>query len=184
MTSSPSPSAESGLTLLFLDASGFYATSRFRRIETGAGFHHLPAKMSIKFTDDPGAVDWSKLSDVFKRTPLGNRNPDKLQEAFQNSPIRCFVWNGGELIGVGRAITDGVRYSVIFDVVLVPEHQGRGIGRQIMDFLAGRSKAPSILLYAAPQKEGFYAKLGYRKMKTAMAKFPNPEMQQQSGYIE
>jgi ribosomal protein S18 acetylase RimI-like enzyme len=140
--------------------------------------------MSVEFTDDLGVVDWVRLSEVFKRAPLGNRNPDKLQEVFQNSPIRCFVWDGGELIGAGRAITDGVRYSVIFDVVLLPEYQGRGIGKQIMDFLADRSKAPSILLYAVPKREGFYAKLGYRKMKTAMAKFPDPEMQQKSGYIE
>jgi ribosomal protein S18 acetylase RimI-like enzyme len=140
--------------------------------------------MSIGFTDDPGTVDWRKLSDVFKRTPLGNRDPGKLHEVFENSPIRCFVWDAGELIGAGRAITDGVRYSVIFDVVLLPEYQGRGIGRQIMGFLADRSKATAILLFAVPGREGFYTKLGYRKMKTAMAKFPNPEIQQQSGYIE
>jgi hypothetical protein len=35
-----------------------------------------------------------------------------------------------------------------------------------------------------PGKEGFYAKQGYRKMKTAMAKFPNPELQQKMGFIE
>jgi GNAT superfamily N-acetyltransferase len=123
----------------------------------------------MEFTDDPGAVDWVRLSEVFKRAPLGNRAANKLEEVFQNSPIRCFVWDAGELIGAGRAITDGVRYSVIFDVVLLPEYQGRGIGKQIMDFLADRSKARAILLYTVPEREGFYAKLGYRKMKTAMA---------------
>lgn len=140
--------------------------------------------MSIEFTEDPGTFDWEKLSAVFKRTPLGNRDPGKLREVFENSPIRCFVWDAGELIGAGRAITDGVSYSVIFDVLLSPEYQRRGIGRQIMGFLADRSKAPCILLFAVPGREGFYTKLGYRKMKTALAKFPNPERQQQSGYIE
>jgi len=140
--------------------------------------------MSVEFTDDLETVNWERLSEVFKRASLGNRDPGKLREVFQNSPIRCFVWNEGELIGAGRAITDGVRYSVIFDVVLLPEYQGRGIGKQIMCFLAERSKTPSILLYAVPEREGFYTKLGYRKMKTAMAKFPNPEMQQKNGYIE
>jgi predicted N-acetyltransferase YhbS len=88
------------------------------------------------------------------------------------------------LIGAGRAITDGLRYSVIFDVVLLPEYQGRGIGKQIMEFLADKSKGLTVLLYAMPGKEGFYSKLGYRKMKTAMAKFPNPEVQQKNGFIE
>ena len=140
--------------------------------------------MSIEFTENPEGINWEQLSVVFQRAPLGNRDPIKLRETFQNSPIRCFVRDGKELIGAGRAITDGVRYSVIFDVVRLPEYQGRGIGKQIMHFLAERSKAPAFLLYAAPGREGFYAKLGYRKMKTAMAKFPNPEAQEKAGYIE
>ena len=53
-----------------------------------------------------------------------------------------------------------------------------------MHFLAERSKAPAFLLYAAPGRKGFYAKLGYRRMKTAMAKFANPEAQEKAGYIE
>ena len=125
--------------------------------------------MSILFTEDKETIDWEQLSVVCQRAPLGNRDPVQLRETFQNSAIRCFVRDGKELFGAGRAITDGVRYSVIFDVVLLPEYQGRGIGKQIMNFLAERSKAPG--------REGFYAKLGYRKMKTAMAKFANPEAQ-------
>ncbi len=140
--------------------------------------------MSIEFTENPEGINREQLSVVFQRAPLGNRDPVKLRETFQNSAIRCFVWDGKELIGAGRAITDGVRYSVVFDVVLVLEYQGRGIGKQIMNFLTDRSKAPAFLLYAAPGREGFYAKLGYRKMKTAMAKFSNPEAQAKAGYVE
>jgi ribosomal protein S18 acetylase RimI-like enzyme len=87
-------------------------------------------------------------------------------------------------MGAGRALTDGVRFAVIFDVVVLPEYQGRGIGKQIMAFLAERSKAPNILLHAVHGKEGFYRKLGYRKMTTAMARFENPDAQRQRGYIE
>src|ERR1700690_1705716 len=140
--------------------------------------------MSIEFSEEMEGINWERLSEVFLRAPLGKRDPAKLREVFQNSPIRCFVREGTELIGAGRAITDGVRYTVIFDVVVLPEYQGRGIGKQIMIFLADRSRAPAFLLYAAPGREGFYAKLGYRKMKTAMARFPNPEAQEKAGYIE
>jgi ribosomal protein S18 acetylase RimI-like enzyme len=140
--------------------------------------------MSIEFREEMEGVNWERLAEVFLRAPLGKRDPGKLREVFQNSQIRCFVWNGQELIGAGRAITDGVRYSVIFDVVVLPEYQGRGIGKQIMKFLADRSKAESALLFAVPGKEGFYTKLGYRRMKTAMAIFPNPEGHQKAGYIE
>ncbi|HEY4232321.1 MAG TPA: GNAT family N-acetyltransferase [Lacipirellulaceae bacterium] len=143
--------------------------------------------MSVWFSESVDGVDWERLALVFKRAPLGIRDPACLQEAFQNSQIRCFVWDGGELVGAGRAMTDGVRNTVIFDVALLPEYQGRGLGSEIMNFLMERSRAPRVLLFAAPGKETFYAKLGYRKMKTAMVKYSDPEMAehyQQLGYTE
>ena len=86
--------------------------------------------MDTTFSDDPTPVDWDRLSLIFKRAPLGDRDAAGLREVFQNSGVRCFAYHGSELIGAGRAITDRVRYAVIFDVVLLPEHQGRGIGQE------------------------------------------------------
>lgn len=140
--------------------------------------------MSIRLSDDCSEVDWDALALVFKRASLGERTPEKLRDAFTNSSVRCFVWNAGQLIGAGRAITDGVTYAAIFDVVLLPEFQKKGIGAQIMEHLAAAAKAPNIILHAVPGKEDFYRKLGYRKMKTAMARFANADKQKALGYIE
>jgi GNAT superfamily N-acetyltransferase len=144
----------------------------------------VTGNMNLEFTEEMEVINWERLAEVFLRAPLGKRDPGRLREVFRNSPIRCFAWDGKELIGAGRAITDGVRYTIIFDVVVLPEYQKRGIGKQIMKFLSDRSKAESTLLFAVPGKEGFYAKLGYRRMKTAMALFPNPDGHQKAGYIE
>jgi hypothetical protein len=46
------------------------------------------------------------------------------------------------------------------------------------------AEAPNIILHSVPGKEAFYAKLGFRKMKTAMARFALPDVQQRGGYIE
>jgi predicted N-acetyltransferase YhbS len=67
---------------------------------------------------------------------------------------------------------------MIFDVVLLPEYQGKGLGKEIMKFLADRTNAPKVLLYVAPGKEGFYSKLGYREMKAVMIKYSIPELEQ------
>ena len=65
-----------------------------------------------------------------------------------------------------------------------PEYQGLGLGRTIIEklvaFSAGHKK---IILYANPGKEGFYYKLGFRKMNTAMAIFSNQERALASGLI-
>jgi len=141
-------------------------------------------KMDATFTEDLSAIDWVRLARVFELAPLGVRDPVKLRETFTNSSVRCFAWHEGELIGAGRAISDGIAYAAIFDVVLLPEYQGKGIGRQIMTFLAERSKAGNIILHSVPGKEEFYRKLGFCRMKTAMGRFANPERQRLFGYIE
>ena len=140
--------------------------------------------MKIKLSSDCTGIDWLKLVDVFRRAPLGERDPEKLRSSFMNSAVTCFVWDHDELVGAGRAISDGVAYTAIFDVVLLPEFQGRGIGKQIMKFLQAEAKAPNVILHAVPGKEEFYRKLGYRRMRTAMASFANPQIQHERGYIE
>ena len=87
-------------------------------------------------------------------------------------------------MGAGRALTDWINYTVIFDVVLLPEYQAQGIGTKIMKRLAEHSKAKNVLLHSVPAKEGFYEKLGYRKLKTGMGLFADPEKYRRLGYIE
>lgn len=52
---------------------------------------------------------------------------------------------------------------------------------RLVESSAGHRK---ILLYAVPGKESFYASFGFRRMKTAMAIFQNPEDACQRGYVE
>lgn len=140
--------------------------------------------MNLTLNDDIDRVDWGQLALVFQRAPLGERKPETLRRVFQNSGVRCFAWDGATLIGAGRAITDRISYAAIFDVVLLPEYQGKGIGRQIMNHLIEHAHAANVILHVVPGKEGFYQKLGFRRMKTAMGRFLNPEVQQRGGYIE
>ena len=159
---------------------------------------------NIHLSDDIDAVDWNRLAEVFERAPLGKRDPEVLRQTFLSSGVRCFALNrappasavsgspaadsatfdGSRIIAAGRAITDHIRFALILDVVVLPEYQGQGIGRRIMQFLARRSGAANMLLHSVPGKEGFYQRLGYRRMKTAMALFANPAEAQQHGHIE
>ncbi len=53
-----------------------------------------------------------------------------------------------------------------------------------MRYIVQEANVDVIMLYAAPGKEAFYSKLGFRKMKTAMAIMPDPELRRQKGFIE
>lgn len=129
-------------------------------------------------------LDWNELSALYHAAPLGNKNPADLRTAFTNSMFRCLVYDDGKLVGVGRALADGVDCSYICDVAVLPSHQGMGLGKQIVAKLVNMSNGHrKIILYAVPGKEPFYRKLGFRRMTTAMAIFENQELAMERGYV-
>ena len=130
--------------------------------------------MKLYWCYDQSKVDWDDLSNLYKIAPLGNKPPEKLKIVFKNSMFKCFVYDNEVLIGVGRALADGLDCSYICDIAIHPEYQGKGLGKQIVLSLIKHSEGhKKIILYANPGKEGFYSKLGFKKMNTAMAIFEN-----------
>jgi ribosomal protein S18 acetylase RimI-like enzyme len=129
-------------------------------------------------------LDWNELSALYHAAPLGNKSPDSLKTAFTNSMFRCFVFDDGRLVGVGRALADGTDCSYICDVALLPSHQSLGLGKQIVSKLVSMSRGhKKIILYSVPGKEAFYKKLGFKRMSTAMAIFENQDLALERGYL-
>ncbi|WP_341914423.1 GNAT family N-acetyltransferase [Polaromonas sp. YR568] len=141
--------------------------------------------MSLAWTHLIDKVDWNELSALYLAAPLGNKKPADLKTVFTNSMFRCFVHENGKLVGVGRALADGVDCAYICDVAVMPSHQGTGLGQQIVGKLVSLSRGHrKIILYAVPGKEGFYRKLGFRRMRTAMAIFENQALAMERGYLD
>ena len=63
---------------------------------------------------DQSNIDWEQLSDLYLIAPLGNKPANDLQIVFSNSKFKCFIFDGLKLIGVGRALVDGVDCSYIY----------------------------------------------------------------------
>ncbi len=104
---------------------------------------------------------------------------DRLIRAYSSRFAVVTCWVGSELIGFGTMISDGEMYSSIFDVVVDPIYQGKGIGREIMKKLM--SKAPNTFFHLTSTfgNEQFYQKVGFKRHKTAFAKYPV-----ESNYLE
>ncbi|MDQ1811726.1 GNAT family N-acetyltransferase [Massilia sp. CCM 9210] len=140
--------------------------------------------MALEWTDSLDAVDWEELSALYK-VALGDKSAANLNIVFTNSRYRCFVHEDGRIVGVGRALADGVDTSYVCDVAVLPQYQGSGLGKQIVAKLVALSHGhKKILLYAVPGKEPFYRKFGFRRMKTAMAIFDNQELARERGYLD
>ncbi|MBA2674695.1 GNAT family N-acetyltransferase [Ramlibacter sp.] len=139
---------------------------------------------TIAWSDALDGVDWNELAAMY-RIAMGNKLPDDLRRTFGNSMFRCFVRDGGKLVGAGRALADGVDCSYICDVAVLPSHQGTGLGKEIVQRLVDASRGHrKIILYAVPGKEGFYRKFGFRRMRTAMGIFGDEADAVRRGYID
>ncbi|MBO0797844.1 MAG: GNAT family N-acetyltransferase [Blastocatellia bacterium] len=141
--------------------------------------------MKLDWIFDQESIDWEELSNLYRIAPLAEKKPEVLKIAFSNSRYMCFIYDQGKLIGAGRALADGADCSYLCDVAVHPEYQGLGLGKEIITKLkelsAGHRK---IILYANPGKEGFYKKLGFLRMRTAMAIFQNQERAIEAGLVD
>jgi GNAT superfamily N-acetyltransferase len=141
--------------------------------------------MSLHWSSDIDELDWNALAALYRAAPLGDKRPDGLRTAFRHSMFRFLVHEGDVLVGAGRALADGVDCSYICDVAVLPSRQGIGLGRQIVERLVEASRGHrKIILYAVPGKEGFYEKLGFARMTTAMAIFQNQAQAIADGYLQ
>lgn len=130
-------------------------------------------------------IDWSELCAVFEQAPLGTREPEKLRRAAEMSHTVCVAYDGSCIVGFGRAISDGEYQSAIYDIVVLPAYQGRGIGKAIVQALLAElpQEGGPVLIYVVPGKEGFYEKLGFSVLRTGMGRFPDRRKARDKGLI-
>jgi ribosomal protein S18 acetylase RimI-like enzyme len=140
--------------------------------------------MEIDIVYDCSETDWKAVSETLKRVGMAYEEPDVHKRAFEASHTAVFVYKDSQLIGFGRAISDGAYQAAVYDVAVVPEFQKMGIGGIIMEKILERLSGCNVILYARPGKEEFYRRLGLRKMKTGMALFRNPEKMAEKGFTE
>jgi len=140
--------------------------------------------MTIIWSDDRAGVDWQELEALYRAAPLGNKNADDLEVVFGNSMFCCFARDNGRLVGAGRVLADGRDCAYLCDVAVLPSHQGRGLGKQIIERLVAQSRSHTkILLYSVAGREPLYAKFGFLRMKTAMAIFRNRQSAIDKGLV-
>jgi GNAT superfamily N-acetyltransferase len=92
----------------------------------------------------------------------GRRRSD-LQRMLRGSQVAVSAWSGRELIGFGRATSDGVYRALLWDVVVHAGHQGQGLGRRVVQhLLASRSLRGVERVYLmTTNSAGFYQRLGF-----------------------
>ena len=96
-------------------------------------------------------------------------NPKSLEAATRGLPGTLFavqVLHNGQPVGMGRVVGDGGCFYQVTDIAVLPEHQGKGLGKRVMQGIMGylQAHAPPtayVSLIADGQAKYLYAQFGF-----------------------
>jgi GNAT superfamily N-acetyltransferase len=84
--------------------------------------------------------------------------------ALERSHSVATAWVEGSLVGLGNALSDGSLVVYYPHMLVLPEFQGRGIGRQLMKRLMKRYRGfHQHILIAEAKAVSFYRKCGFKR---------------------
>jgi GNAT superfamily N-acetyltransferase len=99
------------------------------------------------------AVQWSAAG-----------KPDRLMRALRGSHCVVSAWVKGSLVGLGNALSDGSLVVYYPHMLVLPEFQRRGIGRELMKRLMKRYRGfHQHILIAEAKAVSFYRKCGFKR---------------------
>lgn len=114
------------------------------------------------------AADFIKL---YESAGWGKKCEDIVQVSLENSYVTFAVIEEENVIGMARLLGDGGMAFYLKDFVILPEFQGKGIGKELLDYVQNYIRnqlkdgwQTKIELMSAQGKEEFYKKFGFEEM--------------------
>jgi GNAT superfamily N-acetyltransferase len=121
--------------------------------------------MNIEYRNAlPSKTEYFKLFESTGWNEEYRLGEDELSGATRQSWCLVSAYDGGQLVGFGRVISDGILHALIVDLIMLPSYQRRGIGRDILNMLVDRCRSNRIRdvqLFCARGKADFYRRCGF-----------------------
>ena len=97
-----------------------------------------------------------------------NRELHQLKTCLAQSDIVVSMWLGKQIVGFGRALTDGIYRGVLWDVVIDAKFQGKGYGKIIIKALLNSKEMKNTekVYLMTTNKKDFYCQLNFKENKT------------------
>jgi GNAT superfamily N-acetyltransferase len=122
----------------------------------------------IEYTDSLDGVEAAHLEGFFAGWPHPP-SPERHLDLLRGSAAVVLARDGERVVGFVTAISDGVLSAFIPLLEVLPEHQGHGIGSELMRRMLERLDGLYIIdLSCDAGLEPFYARLGFRTLERGM----------------
>ena len=97
-----------------------------------------------------------------------DRKLNDLKKCLSNSDVIISIWVGSQIVGFGRALSDGIYRGVLWDIVIDKNHQGKGYGKLIVKTLLNSPKlkhTKKVYLMTTDKKQ-FYSQIDFKDVIT------------------
>jgi GNAT superfamily N-acetyltransferase len=119
-----------------------------------------------RISDDSQLLDAQFLISALRVTYwASDRSPDTIQRSITNS-VCLGLYRGRQQFGFCRAVTDRATFSWICDVIIDPEHRGKGLGKWMVRCLLDHPaiKGTTCVL-RTEDAHGLYERFGFKKVE-------------------
>lgn len=103
------------------------------------------------------SVGWSEGGETSEMIKTGYGVP------WVNSTLVISAWDCKRLIGAVRVLSDTMFRSIIYDLLVLPEYQNRGIGSELVRRCIEHYPNSEWLVGTTKQIAPFYEKIGFQK---------------------
>jgi len=128
-------------------------------------------QMNIVYNDEKKDLPLAQLHELFITVGWSDSGelPDEMKAGFMqpwiHSTLVISAWDGDRLVGAVRVLSDTIFRSVIYDLLVAPEYQGKGIGSELVRRCLEHFPGSGWLVCTEGETPYFYKKLGFSVMK-------------------
>lgn len=121
---------------------------------------------SLSFPKEAQTITPIQFTQLLKNSTLAERRPIEDQQCIagmiNNSNLIVSAWDGENLVGISRCITDFHYCCYLSDLAVDQKYQGQGIGKELQiqteNQLGPKCK---LILIAAPAANSYYQQIGF-----------------------
>ena len=109
-----------------------------------------------------------QLSQVFRTSGIKRPVDDlpRLQKMLDNGDILITAWDGDQLVGIARSITDYSYCCYLSDLAVNKNYQSLGIGKELVrQTQLHISEEVALILLSSPIAMEFYPHIGFKKIE-------------------
>ncbi|MBL7995083.1 GNAT family N-acetyltransferase [bacterium] len=105
------------------------------------------------------------MIDLYRASTLGERRPvddrERMKRMLSHANLVITAWDGLQLVGISRSMTDFVYATYLSDLAVRLSHQKKGIGKELIRLTQLAAPQASVILLSAPKAVEYYPHIGF-----------------------